>query len=53
MFNQTEYMRKYRKEHPQKNREACKRYREKNPEKTKQYNHEQYLKRKARKEQTE
>lgn len=54
MYDHTEYMRKYRKEHPEKTREASARWRERNPDKVKEANHKQYLKRKeAERERTE
>ena len=47
-----EYMRRYRAEHPDVNRNASRRYREQYPDRVKEQNHEQYLKRKARKEES-
>lgn len=47
---QREYMRKYRKEHPEKNRLAKRRWKEKNKDKVSAENHRQYLRRKALKE---
>lgn len=45
-----EYLRQYYQDHKETYRETARRWRQRNPEKVKEINRQQYLKRKARKE---
>lgn len=51
MFDKKEYMKKYWAEHMDERRRSRKKWREAHPEKVKEYNHAQYLRRKALREQ--
>lgn len=50
MFDRKEYMKKWRAEHKEEHKESNRKWREKNPDKIQEYNHRQYLRRKALKE---
>ena len=50
MFNRTEYNKAYYLEHKEENAARSRKWRANNPDKVKAANHQQYLKRKARKE---
>jgi len=50
MFDKKAYMKEYQQKNREKTNERVRRWRERNPEKVKESNHQQYLKRKAKKE---